>query len=174
MMRDLMQIQNCKFYTPTYLTLYVSNIFYRHNFKKKSTNHISGKYHVISLSYPMYFLRGKRESRGKLVKEITLNNIPQYLWSVQYPLKMNKMELFGQIQQQILHASTCLIFLIRFTYFSSSHKDFDSSSFIDAFTVHSLTLRYSYPIIFRNNHHDNHCRFGANVLRCPVVQSCII
>lgn len=72
MMWDLMQIQNCKFYTPTYLTLYVSNIFYRHNFKKKSTIHRSGKYHVISLSYPMYFLRGKRESRGKLVKEITL------------------------------------------------------------------------------------------------------
>lgn len=72
MMWDLMQIQNCKFYTPTYLTLYVSNIFYRHNLKKKSTIHRSGKYHVISLSYPMYFLRGKRESRGKLVKEITL------------------------------------------------------------------------------------------------------
>ena len=28
------------------------------------------------------FLRGKRESRGKMVREITLNNIPQYLWSV--------------------------------------------------------------------------------------------
>lgn len=39
MMWDLMQIQNCKFYTPTYLTLYVSNIFYRHNLKK--INHSS-------------------------------------------------------------------------------------------------------------------------------------